>query len=95
MRRSAGDGQRSEDRAAFENLWLGYTQTYGAPELRETIAAQPTRRGGRLRRSCVSPAPARGIFAANCGASSTVTAMPSWSRPNYQSHETLADGHLQ
>ncbi|BBP78249.1 aminotransferase [Pseudomonas gingeri NCPPB 3146 = LMG 5327] len=27
------------DRAAFENLSLGYTQTYGAPALRETIAA--------------------------------------------------------
>ncbi len=27
-----------EDRKAFENLWLGYTQTYGLPELRTEIA---------------------------------------------------------
>ena len=29
----------SEDREAFEQVWLGYTQTYGAPELRQQIAA--------------------------------------------------------
>ncbi|MEL6289862.1 MAG: aminotransferase class I/II-fold pyridoxal phosphate-dependent enzyme [Pseudomonadota bacterium] len=28
-----------EDRAGFENLWLGYTETYGAPDLRAAIAA--------------------------------------------------------
>jgi len=28
-----------EDREAFEHQWLGYTQTYGAPELRQEIAA--------------------------------------------------------
>jgi len=27
-----------DDRAAFENLWLGYTETYGSPALREQIA---------------------------------------------------------
>ncbi len=27
-----------EDREGFEQLWLGYTETYGAPELREEIA---------------------------------------------------------
>lgn len=27
-----------EDRQSFENLWLGYTETYGLPELREEIA---------------------------------------------------------
>ncbi|MDH6233121.1 aspartate/methionine/tyrosine aminotransferase [Mesorhizobium soli] len=26
------------ERGAFENLWLGYTETHGAPELREAIA---------------------------------------------------------
>ena len=26
-------------RDAFENLWLGYTETWGAPDLREAIAA--------------------------------------------------------
>ncbi len=28
-----------EERAAFETLWLGYTQTWGSPRLRECIAA--------------------------------------------------------
>ena len=28
-----------EDRHGFENLWLGYTQSYGAPDLRREIAA--------------------------------------------------------
>lgn len=32
------------DREAFENLHLGYTQTYGAPELREAIASTYTQR---------------------------------------------------
>ena len=27
-----------EDRSAFEEQWLGYTKTYGHPELREEIA---------------------------------------------------------
>ncbi|MEM9524631.1 MAG: aminotransferase, partial [Pseudomonadota bacterium] len=27
-----------EEREAFENMWLGYTQTWGAPDLREAIA---------------------------------------------------------
>jgi len=27
-----------EDRTAFDNQWLGYTETYGHPELREEIA---------------------------------------------------------
>src|SRR5210317_212325 len=26
------------DREAFENLWLGYTETFGAPDLRAQIA---------------------------------------------------------
>ena len=29
----------SEDRDKYENLWLGYTQTYGLPELRSEIAS--------------------------------------------------------
>jgi len=33
-------GMASEkDRAAFDNQWLGYTETYGNPDLREEIAA--------------------------------------------------------
>jgi aspartate/methionine/tyrosine aminotransferase len=33
------------DREAFETLWLGYTQTWGAPDLREAIATTYDRRG--------------------------------------------------
>ena len=29
---------RPEDAASFQDLWLGYTETWGAPDLRETIA---------------------------------------------------------
>lgn len=29
----------AEERAAFEQLWLGYTETYGLPELRSVIAS--------------------------------------------------------
>ena len=28
-----------EEREAFEGMWLGYTETYGAPDLRAAIAA--------------------------------------------------------
>ena len=28
----------AEERQAFDSLWLGYTETWGAPELREAIA---------------------------------------------------------
>ena len=28
----------NEEREGFENMWLGYTETYGAPDLRENIA---------------------------------------------------------
>ena len=27
-----------DERESFENMWLGYTETFGAPELRETIS---------------------------------------------------------
>ncbi|MEO1162098.1 MAG: aminotransferase, partial [Pseudomonadota bacterium] len=27
------------EREEFDNLWLGYTETFGAPDLRETIAS--------------------------------------------------------
>jgi len=32
------DMASEEDRQAFNNLWLGYTETWGAPELRQEIA---------------------------------------------------------
>ena len=33
------DMATAEDREAFETLWLGYTETFGAPDLRETSAS--------------------------------------------------------
>ncbi|MGB1236438.1 MAG: aminotransferase, partial [Planktomarina sp.] len=32
------DMASDEDRAGFEEMWLGYTETYGAPDLRAAIA---------------------------------------------------------
>ena len=70
----------------FEGMWLGYTETFGAPDLRETIASMYTNReaNGIL---CFAGA-SEGIFAANTvllekdSHAIVVT-------PNYQSHETL------
>lgn len=75
-----------EEREEFEGLWLGYTETFGAPDLREAIAATHENR--------VAPdvlcfaGASEGIFAANAvildkdSHAIVVT-------PNYQSHETL------
>lgn len=75
-----------EDRAGFEDMWLGYTETWGAPDLRETIATTFQRQEAS-NILCFAGA-SEGIFAANqvlldrdCHAI-VVT-------PNYQSHETL------
>lgn len=75
-----------EDRDGFENMWLGYTETYGAPDVRdavaETFANQP-----RDNILCFAGA-SEGIFAANnviLDADSHAIAIT----PNYQSHETL------
>lgn len=75
-----------EDRDGFENMWLGYTETFGAPELRaqiaETYAAQTPQSI-----LCFAGA-SEGIFAANTvlldrdSHAIVIT-------PNYQSHETL------
>ncbi|MGI9234930.1 MAG: aminotransferase class I/II-fold pyridoxal phosphate-dependent enzyme, partial [Woeseiaceae bacterium] len=75
-----------EEREAFEGLWLGYTETFGAPDLRETIASTFTERiaDDVL---CFSGA-SEGIFAAN----SVLLDKDSHAivvTPNYQSHETL------
>ncbi len=75
-----------EDREAFEGLWLGYTETYGAPDLRAAIAA------GYANQSasdilCFTGA-SEGIFAAN----QVILDRDSHAivvTPNYQSHETL------
>lgn len=75
-----------EEREAFEGMWLGYTETFGAPDLREAIAKTYANQSASDI-LCFAGA-SEGIFAANqvildqdCHAI-VVT-------PNYQSHETL------
>ena len=74
------------DRRAFENMWLGYTETWGAPDLREEIATtfQHQTSDNIL---CFAGA-SEGIFAANhvlLDSDSHAIVLT----PNYQSHETL------
>lgn len=75
-----------EDRAGFENMWLGYTETYGAPDLRAAIA-QTFAKQNAEDILCFAGA-SEGIFAANHvllekdSHAIVVT-------PNYQSHETM------
>lgn len=70
----------------FDGMWLGYTETFGAPDLRETIASMYTNREAN-EILCFAGA-SEGIFAANTvllekdSHAIVVT-------PNYQSHETL------
>jgi aspartate/methionine/tyrosine aminotransferase len=75
-----------EDREAYENMWLGYTETWGAPDLRDRIASTYSR---QQRNSVLCFAGAsEGIFAANnvlLDADSHAIVVT----PNYQSHETL------
>jgi aspartate/methionine/tyrosine aminotransferase len=76
----------AEEREEFEGLWLGYTETFGAPDLREAIAATHENRVASDV-LCFAGA-SEGIFAANAvildkdSHAIVVT-------PNYQSHETL------
>lgn len=75
-----------EEREAFEDLWLGYTETFGAPDLRERIAATYAKQGASDI-LCFAGA-SEGIFAANnviLDADSHAIVVT----PNYQSHETL------
>ena len=75
-----------EDRAGFEEMWLGYTQTYGAPDLRARIA-QTYAQQSADNILCFAGA-SEGIFAAN----SVLLDKDSHAiviTPNYQSHETL------
>lgn len=76
------------EREDFEGMWLGYTETYGAPDLRETIAGTyAAREAGDI--LCFAGA-SEGIFAANTAildADSHAIVVT----PNYQSHETLPD----
>ncbi|WP_324752659.1 pyridoxal phosphate-dependent aminotransferase [Roseovarius sp. Pro17] len=75
-----------EDRAAFQNMWLGYTETWGEPALRAEIAATYAAQSADDI-LCFAGA-SEGIFAANSvllerGDHAIVVT------PNYQSHETL------
>ena len=75
-----------EEREEFEGLWLGYTETYGAPDLREAIAA--TYRDRKATDILCFAGASEGIFAAN----SVILDKDSHAvvvTPNYQSHETL------
>ncbi len=74
------------ERAEFDDLWLGYTETFGAPDLREVIAdLYPSRNADEV--LCFAGA-SEGIFAANrvlLDRHSHAIAIT----PNYQSHESL------
>ncbi|MEM6587541.1 MAG: pyridoxal phosphate-dependent aminotransferase [Pseudomonadota bacterium] len=75
-----------EDRHAFENMWLGYTETYGAPDVRDAIAGTYTAQSAD-NILCFAGA-SEGIFAANrvlLQADSHAIVVT----PNYQSHESL------
>jgi len=75
-----------EEREAFESMSLGYTETFGAPDLRETIATLYEQRQAEDV-LCFAGA-SEGIFAAN----SVILDKDSHAiviTPNYQSHETL------
>lgn len=80
------DMATQEERDAFENLWLGYTETFGAPDLRATIATTyENREASEI--LCFAGA-SEGIFAANnvlLDSDSHAIVVT----PNYQSHETL------
>ena len=76
----------SQEREDFESMWLGYTETYGAPELRETIASLYVQRNAD-EILCFAGA-SEGIFAAN----SVILDKDSHAivvTPNYQSHESM------
>lgn len=76
----------AEDREEFEGMWLGYTETFGAHDLRETIAT--TYEQQSVDNVLCFAGASEGIFAANTvlldkdSHAVVVT-------PNYQSHETL------
>ena len=75
-----------EERAAFEGMWLGYTETYGAPDLRAAIAA--TYKDQAAENILCFAGASEGIFAAN----NVLLDRDSHAivvTPNYQSHETL------
>ncbi len=74
------------DRAAFDSLWLGYTETYGAPDLRAAIAT--TYKTIDAEHVLCFAGASEGIAAANMvllDADSHAIVIT----PNYQSHEAL------
>jgi len=75
-----------DERAEFSNMWLGYTETYGAPDVLDAIASTYTNCGSEDI-LCFAGA-SEGIFAAN----SVILDSNSHAivvTPNYQSHESL------
>ncbi|WP_306111413.1 MULTISPECIES: pyridoxal phosphate-dependent aminotransferase [unclassified Roseovarius] len=75
-----------EDRDGFEQMWLGYTETFGAPDLRAAIAA--TYAGRSADNVLCFAGASEGIFAAN----NVLLDKDSHAivvTPNYQSHESL------
>ena len=75
-----------EEREAFDGMWLGYTETFGDPDLRREIATTYHKQDAATI-LCFAGA-SEGIFAAN------TVILDSDSHaivvtPNYQSHETL------
>lgn len=76
-----------DDRTSFEQLWLGYTETWGLPALREAIAeTYDHRAAGDI---LVTAGAEEGIYATlltllEAGSHAIVVT------PNYQSHETVA-----
>ncbi len=76
-----------KDRAAFEQLWLGYTETWGSPELREVIASTYEHRAAN--EVLVTAGAEEGIYATVRTLlkpeDHVITVIP-----NYQSHETVA-----
>jgi len=75
-----------EDKESFENMWLGYTETWGAPDVRKEVARSYQQQNSS-NILCFAGA-SEGIFAAN----SALLDKDSHAiviTPNYQSHETL------
>ena len=75
-----------EERESFDTMWLGYTETYGAPDLRQTIAG--TYEAQTAKNILCFAGASEGIFAAN----NVLLDRDSHAivvTPNYQSHETL------
>ena len=77
-----------EERHDFDNLWLGYTETFGAPDVRQAIAGTYENQSAEDI-LCFAGA-SEGIFAANSvllDKSSHAIVVT----PNYQSHESLPE----